>query len=259
MPIAQFGPTRTTVGLTAVALGIGSLLVAGYSGAPSVIHACVSSSNGVVRIVGPTEGCHRHETALRWGIQGPAGAEGPQGSAGQTGASGTPGTPGQQGPQGPSGDAGPPGPGNFVVRDGNGLLVGSLIPAEFAIDPPNRFDYQFVVHTIGDAHYVIPLWGSDRQPGPLFGVFYESVDCSGPALVRTAGQFRGLRAVAGTHVLSNDSNILGPPFYGQTGESFDAVANSVFFDGCRSTTEVGSFGLASPLSLPAFALPLHLE
>jgi hypothetical protein len=250
MSLSQLKGVRTTIALTAVAVAIGTLLVIGHGGDSSLIHACVNNSTGLVRIVGPQQRCHITETSRHWGIQGPVGPPGPPGSVGQPGTPGAPGAPGSEGP---------PGPGNFVVRDANGVLVGAVIPAEFAIDPSNRFEYQFVVHTIGGARYLLTLWGSDRQPGPLFGVFYESADCSGPPLVVSSGHFRGLRAIGGTRVLSPDSNILGPPFYGQVGEVFDTVANSVFLDYCRSTTQPGKYALAVPIYLPDFALPLSVE
>jgi hypothetical protein len=250
----QFTGARAIIGVTSVAVAAATLLVLGHGGDSSLVHACVNDSTGLVRIVGPQQTCQKNETARHWGIQGPAGAAGPQGPVGEPGPPGAPGTPGAPGPEGP------PGLGNFVVRDANGILVGAVIPAEFAASPGVRAgEYQFVVHTIGDARYVLTLWGSERQLGSLTGVFFESADCSGPALVQSLGHFRGLRAIAGTRQVSNDSNIMGPPFYGQTGEWFDTVANSVFFDECRSTTQPGSYALAAPISLPAFALPLRLE
>ena len=76
---------------------------------PSVIHACVQTSNGDddddksggaghVRIVGPDDKCKRNEEAVHWNTAGTPGGLGPAGPAGP------------QGPQGPVVIQGPPGP-----------------------------------------------------------------------------------------------------------------------------------------------------
>ncbi len=69
---------------------VGRLMAHGGNG--SLIHACVLTRIGLVRIVGSDESCRPSETALDWNIQGPAG---PQGETGP------------QGEQGPKGDPGP--------------------------------------------------------------------------------------------------------------------------------------------------------
>src|SRR5262249_3369703 len=60
-----------------------------------VIHACVKSSNGAVKIVADPAQCSANETPLEWGVQGP------QGEPGADGAPGADGQPGEQGPPGP--------------------------------------------------------------------------------------------------------------------------------------------------------------
>lgn len=61
------------------------LAVSMFVGSGEIIHACVNSASGAVRIVGEATTCATGETALQWGViglQGPQGERGPQGPAG---------------------------------------------------------------------------------------------------------------------------------------------------------------------------------
>jgi Collagen triple helix repeat (20 copies) len=73
------------------------------------IHACVDRQNGQVRVVSPEDACRRHEQALDWSRQGPAGPAGAAGPQGDTGPAGPKGEAGAAGPQGGTGPAGPKG------------------------------------------------------------------------------------------------------------------------------------------------------
>jgi hypothetical protein len=84
-------------------------VVQAHEGDGSKVHACINV-NGGVRITGapgygnPNTGCAGGETAVDWGVQGPAGPAGAAGPAGPAGPAGA------AGPAGPAGAAGPPGP-----------------------------------------------------------------------------------------------------------------------------------------------------
>ena len=51
----------------------GSTWVFAHGGDVNLIHACVNNSSGTLKIVGPNASCKNNETALDWGIVGPAG------------------------------------------------------------------------------------------------------------------------------------------------------------------------------------------
>lgn len=53
-----------------------------HGGDPGLVHACVSSGNGAVRVVEPSERCLKKETPLDWNIQGQPGPQGPAGVLG---------------------------------------------------------------------------------------------------------------------------------------------------------------------------------
>jgi hypothetical protein len=84
-----------------------------FIGSGEIIHACVTTSTGAVRIVSEVTTCTANETALQWGVvglQGPAGEVGPKGNTGPAGEVGPKGDTGPAGEVGPKGDTGPPGP-----------------------------------------------------------------------------------------------------------------------------------------------------
>jgi len=56
-----------------------------HGGDATLIHACVKSSTGEIRIVGASDTCKISETALDWRIQGNPGIPGPQGPPGTSG------------------------------------------------------------------------------------------------------------------------------------------------------------------------------
>ena len=84
-------------------------LASAHSGAVTaqVIHSCVNSNSGVIKIIASTGVCGPGETATDWNAVGPAG---PAGVAGIQGEPGLPGATGATGPVGPAGVAGPAGP-----------------------------------------------------------------------------------------------------------------------------------------------------
>jgi len=85
----------------AAVLGAAALLIAaggGYALASSsggTITVCVRHNGGALYKAGK---CAKHDSALSWNRQGPAGLQGPQGPAGAPGAPGVPGVPGARGP-----------------------------------------------------------------------------------------------------------------------------------------------------------------
>jgi hypothetical protein len=50
-----------------------------FVGSGEIIHACVDTSTGAVRIVNDGTLCNTNETALQWGVVGLQGPAGPQG------------------------------------------------------------------------------------------------------------------------------------------------------------------------------------
>ncbi len=70
-------PTRAVVlaavlaALLAIGLGIAGL-VSADGGDADVMHACVSNNSGLVRIVGPVDGCRTDESARHWPASIPA-------------------------------------------------------------------------------------------------------------------------------------------------------------------------------------------
>lgn len=85
------------IGLMLAGAVTGSARPAGSHGEntdATVVHACVDTKKGDVRVVGVTGSCVQGDQALHWGIVGPVGPQGPTGPLGP------------QGPQGPSGPGG---------------------------------------------------------------------------------------------------------------------------------------------------------
>jgi hypothetical protein len=80
------------------------------SAADSTLTACINGGNGGVRLVAPSEACHKNETRVSWNTDGPAGPPGPTGPSGAAGAAGPTGPTGATGPTGPMGLIGPTGP-----------------------------------------------------------------------------------------------------------------------------------------------------
>ena len=255
---------RFSVGATvlALALSVGAFVTWAHGGDPTVVHACVNNSNGVVRIVMPNIACQPNESARHWAIQGPAGPPGSEGPVGPVGPQGVAGPPGVQGPPGPTGPEGPPGTqgdiGSVVVRDANGILVGSIIPAAYV--RAELGDHKTVIHRIGDSRYVLVVVNSNVKPGTVGLVFFESTDCTGQAFVDVPA-FDGLLWVAGAG--PSQGGLAGPPFYGQTGPPSGSVTiRSRFIAGtCSSSQQFTTDNLApaAPLELPDFALPLRIE
>lgn len=96
--------------LLVVMLSMSSVMyVSAHGGDVTLIHACVTSRTGAVRIVGATTTCDVRETSLDWSIQGPKGDKGDKGDMGFAGPQGSQGPQGVQGPAGPQGPQGEPG------------------------------------------------------------------------------------------------------------------------------------------------------
>lgn len=72
-----------------------------------VIHSCVKTSTGALRVINaPAQSCAKKETSLNWSQQGPRGPAGPSGPTGAQGPSGPTGATGPSGPTGSSAAAG---------------------------------------------------------------------------------------------------------------------------------------------------------
>lgn len=100
------------------------VLVSAHGGDANLVHACVKSNGQVTILLDPGATCKANETALDWGIIGPAGPQGepgPQGSAGPEGPEGPQGEAGPQGPEGPTGPQGDPGQGLSSLDDLSGV------------------------------------------------------------------------------------------------------------------------------------------
>jgi hypothetical protein len=91
------------------------LLMTGLVSVGDVIHACVRTDTGALRIVNAETVCTAEESTLEWGSlgqqgePGPTGPAGPQGVAGPPGLAGAPGPQGEPGEPGLNGEPGPPG------------------------------------------------------------------------------------------------------------------------------------------------------
>jgi len=103
-----------------IALGGGAMAAkSAFPGTDGTITACVTKSNGKVRIVKASKKCKRTEERVKWnqkgvagtnGAQGVPGAPGAAGKNGVNGVNGTNGANGAQGPTGPTGATGSTGP-----------------------------------------------------------------------------------------------------------------------------------------------------
>jgi hypothetical protein len=109
----------TAVAAASVGVAFGATTLAqahGQGVTDEVIHACVNSKSGTVKILAADATCKGDWVPLDWnaigpqGPVGPAGPEGPQGPAGPQGVVGPEGPTGPQGPEGPVGPEGPMGP-----------------------------------------------------------------------------------------------------------------------------------------------------
>jgi hypothetical protein len=77
--------------------------------AQNLVLACAHRATGQLRLVA-RGACRRVERAVRWNVQGVAGARGQAGAQGPAGATGVQGPQGPAGPTGPAGAEGPAGP-----------------------------------------------------------------------------------------------------------------------------------------------------
>ena len=92
--------------LGVVVSGLWLSLILSSPASAQVVIACVSSSNGTLRIVANQIECKANDRTLQWNVAGPQGAAGAQGPQGPAGAPGPQGPAGVQGPQGPAGAQG---------------------------------------------------------------------------------------------------------------------------------------------------------
>jgi hypothetical protein len=105
-------------------LAVATSLTAAAAGEQDPVQACVSGTNGLVRVVGSAADCRDPERPLTWNVrgeQGPPGPAGPQGPAGPEGPAGPQGLSGEPGPQGPQGPTGEPGAGVSSLGDLAGI------------------------------------------------------------------------------------------------------------------------------------------
>lgn len=80
----------STILLIAMLSMSGVMYVSAHGGDITLIHACVNSRTGAVRIVSATTTCDANkESALDWGIQGPKGDKGDTGPTGPQGPAGS--------------------------------------------------------------------------------------------------------------------------------------------------------------------------
>jgi hypothetical protein len=104
-----------TIAMVAGSVVLGAGLVIGHGGDTALVHGCVDSKSGTLRVIAASGVCKNNETPLDWNITGPVGPigpiglMGPQGTAGAVGPSGPQGPQGAQGPAGPQGELGLPG------------------------------------------------------------------------------------------------------------------------------------------------------
>lgn len=96
----------------------------------NLIHACVGKPEGFLRLISANESCKKGETAIDWGIIGPAG---PPGEPGPTGPQGEPGS---AGPQGPTGMDGIPGISGHEIVEGQLLAIPPNFFHEFTAECP---------------------------------------------------------------------------------------------------------------------------
>ena len=88
MPIQKFstkGSLLLVVALVALLAGVATAVNASSSGA-GLIHSCVNSSSGEIKIVDPDEKCKKNWETTEWNALGPRGPQGPTGATGATGA-----------------------------------------------------------------------------------------------------------------------------------------------------------------------------
>lgn len=87
-------PNRFVLSLVTGALAAGLVGAVGASASPEAtrtVHACVSTKDGLVRIVAEGVACANKEYVTTWDVAGPAGPQGPAGPAGPEGPQGAPG------------------------------------------------------------------------------------------------------------------------------------------------------------------------
>jgi len=120
------------VGPIALLVAAGGAWATGTLGASSsddVIHGCVGTGQGQLRIVAGPADCRANEQALSWnvhGVAGPTGPRGPEGVPGLPGEKGAPGDVGPRGETGPAGPAGPPGTVTLGELEGSACTVSHL-------------------------------------------------------------------------------------------------------------------------------------
>jgi hypothetical protein len=238
---------------TIVLLLVGAVSYARVPAQSGVIHGCVSSSTGVLRV---TATCVAGEYAITWnragrrGPQGPPGAAGPQGrggSAGPAGPTGPQGPAGPIGPQGPAGPVGPAGPTGATGPPGSAGPVGARGPG----GPPGPRGPIGPAGPRGGTGRVGPR-GFTGPPGPRGAV--------GPIGPRGLTGATGPRGPGGPPGPRGPVGPAGPPGGNQTltatvvegpvvtvAPQVDAIASAT----CPAGTVLGAGGLAR--STPALA------
>jgi Collagen triple helix repeat (20 copies) len=205
-----------------------------------VIHACVDTRTGAIRIVEPGVKCKTFESALEWSFRGPEGDPGPRGPKGD------PGPAGARGPKGEPGIPGLPGaPGSSVSVTGGaaGLRVVDASGAEVGL-----FLYPSVVAmTIGSETVLTSLDLADRvfDQSTLPTSYYAAGGCAGTPLMYV-------------DLLRYGTASLGTLYY-PTGGIVTTTYGSYMQDGF-CTTNTGSANLATraAASIASYVGPFKL-
>ena len=158
---------------------------------------------------------------------------------------GPPGPPGLPGSPGPPGVPGAPGAGT-VVKDANGQTVGALASLGNNIVILRNVDGK----TVGLRASLTALVGTDGA------FYYESANCTGPALMPASPFADGLSILLYTVTTVRSGQLYYAPGVGQS-----LTANSRDFEdsGCQVYSSTASF--AAPVSTDVSALlpPFHVE
>ncbi len=134
-----------------------------HGGDASLVHACVGTVGGIVRVVGPTENCTSSETARHWSIGGLTEPQSPR-----------------------------PAP-VLAVYDANNVRIGDVVGVAINNEGPSRP----VVWMITDRVAFLLVVTRDKFIGNQTEAFFESSNCSGAAYLSDSGEALPAVAVIG--------------------------------------------------------------
>lgn len=112
-------------------------------------------------------------------VLGSAACSGQDGAPGQTGPQGDPGPQGEMGEPGPQGDTGAKGDAGFVLKDGAGAVLGTIVTMQTGLFMVRGPQDALIYYSMTDGKV---LSAAGRVSDPLY---FASADCSGPPLVST--------------------------------------------------------------------------